>query len=135
MNEINTAIYGKLQAGTALTALLAGTTSIYHQQPPDNTSMPYVIFNHQGGGNENINPSPMINSVYFIRGYSESSALAAGSIRQEIYNLLDGKALSPTGGWVNFWCKAEAHVEQIENLPNGKKAYMCGDFYRVRLDK
>ena len=134
MNELNTALYSTLQAGTALTALLAGTTSIYNQQPPDNPTMPYVIFNHQGGGNENINPSPMVNDVYFIRGYSETSALAAGSIRQEIYNLLDGKTLS-VSGYTNFWCKAEAHVDQIENLPNGKKAYMSGDFYRVRLDK
>ena len=135
MNEVNKAIFNKLQAGTALNALIGGTTDIYHLQPPDNTPMPYVIFNLQGGGNENVTPSPLRNLVYFVRGYSTTSAAAAGSIRTEINNLLDKQALTLTGGWVNFWMQAESEIEMVENMPDGEKAYMSGDLYRIRLDK
>ena len=135
MNEVNKAIYNKLQAGTALSALIAGSANVYHLQPPDDTSMPYVIFNLQGGGNENVTPSPLRNLVYFVRGYSTASAAAAGSIRTEINNLLDKQTLTLTDGWVNFWMQAESEIEGIDNMPNGQKAYMAGDLYRIRLDK
>ena len=134
MNEVNSAIYSKLQAGTALTALLAGTTSIYNQQPPDNSTMPYVIFNLQGGGDENMTPSRMKSLVYFIRGYSKVSAGAAGSIDAQIDTILHGQSISASG-WTNFWLNREADFEQTENLPNGEKAFMAGGFYRIRLDK
>ncbi|MBU1234998.1 MAG: DUF3168 domain-containing protein [Proteobacteria bacterium] len=134
MNEVNQAIYTKLQAGTALTALLPGTTSIYHMQPPDNTSMPYVIFNLQGGGDENTTPSRMKSYLYFIRGYSGVSAASAGSIDTQVDALLHSGTIS-VSGYTNFWLHREMDFEQVENLPNGEKAYMSGAFYRVRLDK
>ena len=135
MNETNQAIFQKLQAGTALTALLAGTASIYHLQPPDNTSMPYVIFNLQGGGDENMTPSRMKNLVYFIRGYSTSSAGAAGSIDAQIDSLFHGGTMAVTGWNDPFWINRESDFEQIENMPSGEKAYMAGAFYRLRMDK
>lgn len=134
MNVVNQAIYSKLQAGTALTALLAGTTSIYHIQPPDNTSMPYVVFNLQGGGDENITPSRMKNLLYYVRGYSGVSAASAGSIDTQVDALLHSGTISVTG-WTNFWLNREMEVENIENLPSGEKAYMSGAFYRLRLSK
>ena len=134
MNEVNQAIYQKLQAGTALTALLAGTTSIYHLQPPDNTAMPYVIFNLQGGGDENMTPSRMKNLVYFIRGYSSTSAASAGSIDTQVDTLFHGGTIGVMG-WNPFWLNREIEFEQIENLPSGEKAYMAGAFYRLRMDK
>lgn len=134
MNEVNKAIYSKLQAGTALTTLLAGTASVYHLQSPDNTSMPYVVFSLQGGGDENVTPSRMKNYIYFVRGYSGVSAASAGSIDTQIDALLHSGSISVTG-WTNFWLNREADVENIDNLPNGEKAYMSGALYRVRLGK
>ena len=134
MNEVNKAIFEKLQAGTALTALLAGTASIYHLQPPDNTAMPYVIFSLQGGGDENMTPSRMKNTVHFIRGYSSASAATAGSIDTQIDSLFHGGTIG-VSGWNTFWLAREAEFEQIENLPSGEKAYMAGAFYRLRMDK
>lgn len=134
MNEVNQAIFQKLQAGTALTALLAGTASIYHLQPPDNTSMPYVIFNLQGGGDENMTPSRMKNLLYFIRGYSSASAAAAGSIDTQVDTLFHGGTIG-VNGWNPFWLNREADLENIENLPSGEKVYMAGAFYRLRMCK
>jgi len=133
LNELNKGIYDTLKAGTALTALLAGTTSIYNIQPPDNATRPYVIFNLQGGGDENMTPSRMKNLLYFIRGYSDTSAAAAGSIDTQIDPLLHGQTIK-VSGWTNFWLARESDLQNVETLPNGQHIWMAGGFYRIRLD-
>jgi len=133
MNVINQGIYNTLKAGTALTALLPGTTSIYNMQAPDNSTLPYVVFNLQGGGADPYLPTDAINVLYYIRGYSNISAAAAGSIATQIDALLHGKTITVTG-YTNFWCNHESEIERVENPPNGKKIYSCGAYYRIRLD-
>ena len=134
MNELNTALYGTLSAGTALTALLPGTTSVYYQQPPDNTARPYVVWNIQGGGDENMTPKRRKSLVLYIRAYSDTSAANAGSIDAQVDNLLHGKTLSVTG-WANFWLNRESDIELVENHPSGEKTWSAGGFYRVRIEK
>jgi len=134
MNEINTAIYSKLSAGTALTALLAGTTSIYHLQAPDNATLPYVVFSHAAGGDENQTPIRRKNNLVFVRGYSNVSALAAGSIDAQVDALLHAGTLTVTG-WNNFWLCREQDLENIDNLPSGEKVWMAGGYYRLRIGK
>lgn len=134
MNEISTAIYSTLSSGTALTALLAGTTSIYHLQAPDEASLPYVVFNIQAGGDENQTPIRRKNLILYVRGYSQTSALAAGSIDAQADALLHGKTLTVTG-WHNFWCSREQDLENIDNLPSGEKVWMAGGYYRIRIGK
>lgn len=134
MNVINAAIYTTLQAGTALTTLLAGTTSIYHLQAPDNSTLPYVVFSIQAGGDENQTPKRRKNNLLYIRGYSDISAASAGSIDTEIDALLDSKTIS-VSGWANIWTKRENDIELIENLPSGEKIYCMGGFYRMRNEQ
>ena len=134
MNEINTTIYGTLNGATALTSLLAGTTSIYHLQAPDNATLPYVIFNLQAGGNENLTPKERLNELHYIRGYSDNSAAEAGTIAAQVNNLLHKKTLS-VEGWANFWCQREQRIELIENQPSGDKVWSEGAFYRIRLEQ
>lgn len=134
MNELNSAIYGTLSSGTALTALLPGTTSIYYQMPPDNTPRPYVIWNMQGGGDENLTPRRTKNLVIYIRAYSDTSAAHAGSIDAQVDARLHGRNLT-VSGWANFWLMRESDIELIENQPSGEKTWSAGGFYRVRLQK
>lgn len=134
MNALNTAIYGTLSSGTALTSLLAGTTSIYNLQAPDNATLPYVVFSFVGGGADNLTPKERENLLIFVRAYSGSSAAQAGSINAQIRNLLHKKTLS-VSGYSNFWCQKETHLENIDNLPSGEKVWMEGDQYRVRLEQ
>ena len=134
MNEINQAIYSTLSTATALTSLLAGSTSIYHLQAPDNATLPYVVFSTQAGGDENQTPIRRKNLLYFIRGYSAVSAGAAGSIDAQIDTLLHGKSLTVTG-WNNFWLAREQDLENIDNQPSGEKIWMAGGLYRVRIGK
>lgn len=133
MNDINKTIYDTLKAGTALTALLAGTTSIYHLQAPDNAALDYVVYSLQAGGDENQTPKRRKNYLMSIRAYSATSAAKAGSIDTQVDTLLHGKTLS-VSGYACFWCNREVDIELVENLPSGEKVWMQGGFYRVRLE-
>jgi len=134
INELAGAMYTRLSGGTALTDLLASTPSIYHGRVPDGASFPYVVFNLQGGGDENIVPSRMKNLVLYVRGYSKTSQASAGSIDAQIDTLLHGQTLS-VSGWVNFWTARESDLSGFEPMPNGETIWNAGGMYRIRLDK
>lgn len=133
MNSVSKGIYDTLKGGTALTALLAGTTSIYNMQAPDSATLPYVIFSLHSGGWDVRLPTDAYNFSYYVRGYSKVSAAAAGSIATQIDALLHGKTLT-VSGYTNYWCNHESEVSLIDNLPNGDKVYSNGFLYRIRLD-
>ena len=130
MNAISSAIYTTLQQGTALTALLSGTNSIY-KDTAGTAACPYVVFNLQGGGETNESPNREKDVIYFIRAYTKVSTAAAGNIDTQIDNLLHGKTLSVSSR-TNFWTAREAEFENTEILGNGEPVYMAGAFYRIR---
>ena len=133
MNAIDSALYSTLSGGTALTALLATTSSIYHIRAPNVSTLPYVVYSLQGGGKENLTPSDMGNYVYFIRAYSATSAKAAGTIHDEIVKLLHGKTLTVTG-YTNYWTVLEGEQETAEEEPNAAPIFMSGGLYRIKID-
>lgn len=131
---VYTALYSRLQ-GTALTALLAGTTSIYNAQAPEGAALPYVVFSQAGGGWVQDTQHTDANDVLYIRGYSETSMASAGSISSQIFTLLNRAPLTITG-WSNSWLQGEApHIEYAEPDESGKVIYSAGDHYRLRIDK
>ena len=127
---LNTGMYTKLSGGTALTTLLGGT-AVYYLHAPEGASLPYVVWNYQGGGDENITPSRMKNLMVFVRGYATTPALA-GSIDTQIDALLHKQTLS-VSGWTNFWTHREEDLALVEYEPTGNNIYMTGGMYRVRL--
>ena len=133
VNALNSAIYGKLNASTALTNLLAGTTSIYYLQAPDEASYDYVVFSHQAGSPENIYAGDLRNQLVYVRGYSTTGPAAAGSIDAQISGLLHRGSVT-VSGYDNFWLVREEEFNLVENAPNGTKVWMAGAFYRIRID-
>jgi hypothetical protein len=131
MNVLDSALNSRLQGGTALTVLLSGTTAIYKEQAPDNTTLPYVVFSFQGGGDMNITPSRMKDMLIYVRGYASSMALA-GSIDTQIDTLLHNSVLT-VSGWSNIWAARETDVERVEETPGGD-VYTSGAVYRFILD-
>lgn len=129
---MGTAIYSKLAAGTALTSALGGT-AIYADQAPDNTSLPYVVFNHMAGGPENITPRDYRTHLWFVRAYAATRG-NANIYDGHVSDLLHKGTLS-VSGWTTFWLVREEDFSLIENLPNGNKVYMAGATYRVRLSE
>ena len=131
-NAINTTIYSTLSAGTALTALLAGSTSIYNMPAPDGATFDYCVFNLQSGRDDNLTAHRTKNLVVFVRAYSSTSAARAGSIDAQLDALLHKKVLS-VSGWSNFWTAREEDVATVEVTEAGNTIWMCGGMYRVRL--
>lgn len=135
MNVLNTAIYTRLANTSAITSLLAeGSASIYHLQAKNNAALPYIVYSHQGGGDDNDTANRTKNLVRFVRAFSGVSALQAGSIDAQIDAALHLVPLT-VSGWTDFWLAREEDLETVETEPNGQKIYMQGGFYRVRLDK
>ena len=133
MNAIDTAIRTKLCGGTALTNMLAGTASVYHIRAPDEEDYPYVVFNSQGGGAENITPSDLHNYVYYVRCYTDESSTNASLIHEQIKSFLDKQTLTVTG-YTNIWTRFETEIEQAQEQPNTQPVYSCGGLYRIRID-
>ena len=134
MNALDAAIYTRLQ-GTAITSLLSGTTALYHIQAPENATLPYVVWNIQGGGDENLTQNRTKNLVMFIRAYSENSAAQAGSIDDQVDAALTNSNVLTPSGWTNIWLAREKDLETVQLEPSGNQFFMAGGLYRVWLDK
>jgi hypothetical protein len=131
-NALNTAIYTKLSAGTALTTLLGGTL-IYYGQAPDGASLPYVVWSYSTSERENITSREMENALVYVRGYAASPAIA-GSIDTQISALLHKQTLT-VSGWTNFWTARETAVHLPEVDDAQVTTWTSGAYYRIRLDQ
>jgi hypothetical protein len=133
MNELDASLRTRLQ-GTAITSRLAGTNSIYHHQAPENETMPFIVWNIQGGGDENLDANRTKNHVLFIRAYSGNTAAQAGSVDAQIDAALHLSPLT-VSGWTNIWLSRIQDIETAQLEPNGKIIYSAGGLYRCHLDK
>jgi hypothetical protein len=138
INELKSAIYSRLNTA-AITNLLAGTTStfpsaIYHGQAEEGAPLPYLVYSLQGGGDENLSQNRTKNLVVFVRAYSGSSAAQAGSIDAQVDTALHLVPLT-VSGWTDFWLARETDLETVQLEPSGRRIWMEGGMFRIRLDK
>lgn len=141
-NLLNAAIYSRLTGGTALTNLLSTPTSVYFLQAPDDLEdTEYVVFNYQGGGDQNIVPGRLKNNVLNVRAISRANGKAAnsgpalaGSIDAQVDALLHQNPLT-VAGYCNFWIARETDFSLTENDDAGIQSWNSGGLYRIRLDK
>ena len=125
------AFYTTLTGGTALTALLAGTASVYHQQAPDGAAFDYVVYNHQGGGPDLITSADMESNLWQVRFFSTTSSKTAAQGFTQVDALLHKKNIA-ISGVTTFWCAREQNIVLVENPPDSQKVYSVGGLYRVR---
>jgi len=134
MNALSSAVFSKLAQGTALTALLTGTASVYYNIAPDEATLPYVVFSYQSALDDNMTPRRSINDLMYIRGYTDVSGAAAGNIATQIDNLFQGATIT-VSGYNDFWTARETEIENTEITASGKRIYNAGGVYRMRLSK
>lgn len=125
------ALYSRLKAGTALTALLAGTTAIYDSAAPNGAAYAYVIFNFQGGGPDLLTSANLENNVWLVRGYSQTSAKAARAIAAAIDARLHKQNLS-IGSAATFWCAREENIAVVQQGADNQQVWAAGGMYRIR---
>lgn len=133
MKFLNTAIYNRLNGSTAVTSLLSGTTSVYALQAPEGATLPYIVWNVQGGGDVNDTSNRLKNLVIFIRAYATTNA-RAGSIDAAIDTALHFVPFTGVTGWTNIWLARETDLETVENPPTGSQVFMNGGLYRAYFD-
>jgi hypothetical protein len=137
MKMLNASIYNRLHGATALTSLLAGGTagtSIFSLRAVQGAAYPYIVYNVQGGGDENLTQNRTKNLVVFVRAYSASSNAEAGSVDAQLDIALHMVPFTDVSGWANIWLARETDLETVEDTPGGQ-VFMNGAFYRVILDK
>lgn len=130
-NALNAAITTRLTGGTALTSALGGT-AIYNGYAPEYADLPYVVWSYQASNRDNWTPSDSAQSVLFVRAYA-STAKKAGQVDDAIADLM--KTNLTITGWTNFWLAREEEFMLPETNETGSTTWMCGAYYRIRLDQ
>jgi hypothetical protein len=122
---------------TDLLAIVPGTEdepAIYDTFAADNAPMPYVIYQHQGGGPRLINPSPIEGNLWTVKAYSNQSAAEAAEIFDAFDVLLDKQKLEITG-LSNYWVAREQNFKLATTAPNKQMIWMVGGIYRIETDE
>ena len=132
-NALETALYGTLAGGTALTALLAGgSASIYNGQPPREGALPWLQFALASGVDENSTPTASQRYVYLVKGVA-ASLNTAGLIAEQAHAILQHAHLAITGS-ACFWAARETVVRYQEIDPAGHVIGHAGGEYVFRLE-
>lgn len=133
-NALGSAVYTKLTAGTALTALLAGTTSIYNVEPPFEAAYSYVVFNIQTGSEANDSAHRVKEITLQVRAYS-TALNTAGSIDAACDALLHRQALNISGWSEIFTPQRTQDIELIEYDEANRPIYTRGGLYDLTIEK
>jgi hypothetical protein len=131
LDDTSAALFTRMSAGTALTALLPGTASIYDTQAPDNATLPFVVFSHTDGGPENLDANNLEINLWYIRVYGSTSAKNTTEVFEQVDNLLNRVNITITG-YNTLWCAREQNIKGIEITPDGSKIWNAGAIYRIR---
>ena len=135
MNQLEVGLFTKLTGAGGLTALLAGTASVYGYLAPLNENGPYVVFNKQAGVPEyTFGGTAVENLVYQVRGVTAGPNMgAAGSIAKQIDVALNDQALT-VSGYTHLYCRREGDIAYVETDPGGQRWNHSGALYRIVLD-
>jgi hypothetical protein len=133
-NALGAAVYTKLTSGTALTALLAGTTSIYNVEPPYEAPYDYVVFNVQSGAEPNDTQHRIKDITLQVRAYS-TALNRAGSIDAACDALLHKGTLSITGWATVFGLVRSQDIELVEYDESDRPIYTRGGLYDLKIEK
>ena len=132
MNQVEAGLRAKLDAYSALTALLSSATAIWNQAAPPVTALPYVVFSWAGGGLENINPSEIHNVLYLVKAIADD-ATEAGVLQGHIKGALHKTTLT-VSGFTNFYTACEDEVQLTETTREGTLLFHRGYYVRIRID-
>ncbi|NIN68416.1 MAG: DUF3168 domain-containing protein [Anaerolineae bacterium] len=132
IEELETALYNRLAGGTALTNLLGGTL-IHNTVAPPHTEPPYVLFQQQAGGDENVTPRRSRDPIYLVKAVTLDGREAAIALDRECDTLLHKNELPVMGDWGNHRLNRTEDVSFVEQDDAGKQYFHQGGLYRVKI--
>jgi len=133
MREIDIALGSHLIASTALTSLLADTTSIYLYRANDEAPLPYVVYFQSAGVDENSSPRRARRVTYTIKAVSLDldTALQIEEVLDTVMD--DSPDLNPTS-WGNYRTERISDIMYAEES-KGLTYYHVGGQWRIYIAK
>ena len=132
ITDLETGLFTALNVAAVTGAGLA-TSGVWNTIAPQTTALPYVIFQHQGGGDENTIPKRMRDPVYTVKALATTKAKAL--LIDGAVDLILHLGTLTVSGWTNFWLAREDDVNFMEVDDTGLVVYHVGGIYRVRIGK
>lgn len=130
IGALEAALFAKLNV--AAVKATAGATGVYNRIAPQAAALPFVVFQWQGGGDENSHSIRSRNLVYTVQALA-ASLTAAETIDAACDVLLHDGALTVTG-YNKFWMRRESDIAYQEVDPTGVVIYHSGGMYRIRIE-
>ena len=127
ITALETALYTKLNV-SAVTTLATG--GVWNKIAPQGTALPYVIFQWQGGGDDNLTPRRGRNLIYTVKALA-ADADTAENIDEQIDLALHYQTLT-VSGWTNYRMAREDDVNYQEE-PTGVPVWHIGAMYRIEI--
>lgn len=132
ITALETGLYNKLKASSALITELGGTV-IYNKLAPQSPAAKYVIFQWQGGGEENDTPTRSRSVLYGVYGVANQQSEAA-AIDSLIEDALHEQTLTITG-WANYQCVRETDINVVDPNSGMVAKYRVGAIYRISFNE
>lgn len=135
IDAINKAIYTRLNGVSAVTTLLSSATAIYFHQAPFNATLPYIVYIHAGGGDDNDTPLEGGDATYYIKAVAKTPS-AAGALQKQIRLALHEQHANITmdDSWACYRIQAQELIAFPENIEKDQIWHM-GNKYRIRVSK
>ena len=132
VTALETGLYNKLANDSALTTALGGTL-IYNKMAPQSVGDKYVIFQWQGGGDENDTPTrgrSLVYSVFAIDTTIEGAAAIDGLIDTALR-----ESTLTVSGWNNYHTVREGDINLVDTNSGETPIFRCGGLYRILIDE
>lgn len=133
MNALEQGLYNKLTGDSTLTAMLAGTASVFYGIAPDGEDAPYIVFNEQSDTPiYSLGAKSFDNVIYQVKAVSAgTNQLTAGSIAERIETVLNDATLTVTGKTAAY-CRKTSGVH-FQEEDHGRLHQHRGGLYRIYL--
>lgn len=129
---LETGLYNKLKANSALITSLGGTL-IYNKIAPQDVGSKYVMFQWQGGGDENDTPTRSRSVLYTVFGI-DTTLEGAATLDGLIDTALREQTLT-VSGWTNYHTVRESDINLVDTNSGEVPVYRCGGMYRILINK
>lgn len=132
ITALETGLYNALSGYSGLTTLLGGTL-IYNKQAPQNPGTAYVVFQWQGGGDENLQLNRSRNVLYTVRAIADTQEKAA-AVDTQIDGALHNQTLT-VSGWSNINMVRTDDISFVESTDVETPLFHVGGIYQIQIDE
>lgn len=136
MDAFRASVFAALNGSSALTDLLATTTSIYHRRAPFDAAFPFIIFTkHTGVPIWAFAGNPIANQVWLFKGIDRGlSSGKAEDIDKQIGVVLTDPVMTLSDGTL-LYMRRESDVDYEEGTDPDTLIHHVGGLYRTFIDR